>query len=231
METSKKKILRIKFLKALYDMSNGSTMNFVSIYDIGESLGLTREDSYGIAQSLHDFNLGQIRTKDGDITITTYGILEIEETPLPVSIKDAVIHSSEHSNMSFWNHIHSRVQELAQERFEMGYYADSVLICLREINSKLKKFALDKGREERDGADLIANIFSIKNPLIILADLQTETGRNIQLGYMKIFEGMMIGIRNPKSHENMYPDQTRTIHFLFMVSFMVSKLEEKGVKI
>lgn len=175
--------------------------------------------------------MGQIRTKDGDITITTYGILEIEETPLPVSIKDVVINSSEHSNMNFWNHIHSRVRELAQERFEMGYYADSVLICLREINSKLKKFAIDNGREERDGADLITNIFSIKTPLIILADLQTETGRNIQLGYMKIFEGMMIGIRNPKSHENMYPDQTRTIHFLFMVSFMVSKLDEVGIKI
>jgi uncharacterized protein (TIGR02391 family) len=232
METSKKKILRTKFLKELYEKSDGSTMSFLNLYDIGGSIGLSREDSYSIAQNLHDFDLAKIQTKDGDITITTEGILKIEESPLPQTIKTAILNNNiEANNMSFWNQLHPRVRELAEERFEMGFYSDSILNCLREINSKLKRHSIENGREERDGADLITNIFSVRNPLIVFADLQTENGRNIQLGYMKIFEGMMIGVRNPKSHENMYPDQNKTIHFLFMVSFMITKLQEVGIEI
>lgn len=130
---------------------------------------------------------------------------------------------------SWWNLIHTKVRELAFDKFQSGFYADAVLTCLREINSILKKYAKAQGRRERDGASLITNTFSLSNPLIELADLTTETGRNIQLGYMKIFEGMMIGIRNPKSHENMFPDELKTIHFIFMVSFMMIKLEENKI--
>lgn len=43
----------------------------------------------------------------------------------------------------------------------------------------------------------MARSFSANNPIIEFRDLTTESGRNIQLGYMKIFEGAMIGIRKP----------------------------------
>lgn len=66
--------------------------------------------------------------------------------------------------------------------------------------------------------------FSVNNPVIRFADLDTENGRNIQLGYMKIFEGAMIGIRNPKSHQNMFPNKDITIHLLFQASFLFVKL-------
>ena len=71
--------------------------------------------------------------------------------------------------------------------------------------------------------------FSANNPIIEFGDLTTENGRNIQLGYMKIFEGAMIGIRNPKAHANLYPDENKSIHFLFLASFMFIKLQEAGI--
>lgn len=46
---------------------------------------------------------------------------------------------------------------------------------------------------------------------------------------MKIFESSMIGIRNPKAHENMNPDRVKTIHLLYNASFIFVKLEETGV--
>jgi uncharacterized protein (TIGR02391 family) len=133
------------------------------------------------------------------------------------------------SQGDFWTLLHPRVVELARPRFEGGFYADAVVSCLREANCIIKEFVKKVTNQELDGAPLMTKAFSVQNALIPLADLTTENGRNIQLGYMKIFEGSMIGIRNPKSHENMYPDQNKTIHLLFNASFIFIKLEEAGV--
>lgn len=130
------------------------------------------------------------------------------------------------SEDDFWHLLHPFVVELAKTKFEQGHHADAVLACLREGNTILKNHLVNKLGKEYDGADLINVSFSPKNPIITLADLSTEDGRNIQLGYMEIFRGMMIGIRNPKSHKNYDLEKKKAIHFLFMASFLFIKLEE-----
>lgn len=130
---------------------------------------------------------------------------------------------------NFWSLLHPKVIQLAKPRFENELYADSVLACLREINSIVKNYVKQAISQELDGASLMTRAFSVSNPLIKFADLTTENGRNIQLGYMKIFEGAMVGIRNPKAHVNLYPDKNKSIHLLFIASFMFIKLQEAGV--
>jgi uncharacterized protein (TIGR02391 family) len=93
----------------------------------------------------------------------------------------------------------------------------------------LKLYVKGKTGQELDGASLMTRAFSVNNPVIRFADLDTENGRNIQLGYMKVFEGAMIGIRNPKSHQNRFPNEDITIHLLFQSSFLFVKLQEIGV--
>lgn len=132
-------------------------------------------------------------------------------------------------NEGFWEYLHPKVYELAKQRFENGEFSDAVLACLREANHIIKKYTLSKTGHELDGAALMTRTFSVNNPVIQFADISTENGRNIQQGYMKIFEGVIIGIRNPKSHENMYPDKVKTIHFLYQASFIFLKLDEFGV--
>lgn len=138
-------------------------------------------------------------------------------------------HVIQNNQENFWTFLHPKVINLAKTRFENELYADSVSACLREINSIIKNHVRNAINQEFDGATLMTRAFSVQNPLITLGDLTTESGRNIQLGYMKIFEGAMIGIRNPKAHENMYPEPNKAIHFLFIVSFMFMKLQEQGL--
>ena len=130
---------------------------------------------------------------------------------------------------TFWHLLHPRVVQLAKTRFENELFADAVSACLREINTIVKEYVRAAINQELDGAPLMTRAFSANNPIIQFGDLNTESGRNIQLGYMKIFEGAMIGIRNPKAHANMYPDGNKAIHFLFLSSFMFVKLQEAGV--
>jgi uncharacterized protein (TIGR02391 family) len=67
--------------------------------------------------------------------------------------------------------------------------------------------------------------FSVNNPVIEIDYINTETGRNIQQGYMEIFAGSMTGIRNPKAHAVITIDRERAIHFLFLASLLMDTLD------
>jgi len=128
-----------------------------------------------------------------------------------------------------WDLLHPKVTELAKERFEGGFYSDSVSVCLREINTIVKEYVREEINEELDGIPLLERAFSIRNPIITFADLDNENGRNIHKGYKKIFEGIFLGVRNPKAHANLTPNENITRHLLFLASFMFLKLEELGL--
>jgi len=44
----------------------------------------------------------------------------------------------------------------------------------------------------------------------------------------RIARGAMTGIRNPKAHENITIDSRRAIHFLFLASLLMFKIDEKS---
>jgi uncharacterized protein (TIGR02391 family) len=130
-------------------------------------------------------------------------------------------------NDSFWSLLHQRVVKTAKARFEAGHYADSVEAALKELNSVVKALVKKATGKELDGADLMHQALSPKNPIIILDDLGTESGRSQQTGYMGIFAGSMTGIRNPKAHENLTITKERAIHHLFLASLLFNRLDER----
>ena len=69
-------------------------------------------------------------------------------------------------------------------------------------------------------------VFRPKEPLIKLGDLDSETGRNIQQGYMEIFAGSMAGLRNPNAHANINISPERAIHQLMLGSLLFYVLED-----
>ncbi len=68
--------------------------------------------------------------------------------------------------------------------------------------------------------------FSVNQPTIRLDDLSTESGRNIQEGYMHIYAGAIQAIRNPKAHEIISITPERAIHFVTLASLLMYKLDE-----
>lgn len=118
---------------------------------------------------------------------------------------------------------------MAKSRFEHGYYADSVESALKDVNNRVKKHNKAQTGQELDGADLMHQAFSPKKPIIVLDDIMTDTGRSIQLGYMEIFAGSMTGVRNPKAHANIVIDRQRAVHFLFLASLLMYKLDEAKI--
>jgi uncharacterized protein (TIGR02391 family) len=127
----------------------------------------------------------------------------------------------------FWSKLHPSVTQVAQDRFNSSHYADAVEAAFKELNAKVKAYMKRATGNEFDGADLMQRVFSPKAPVVRLADLSTEDGKNIQQGYMQIFAGAMTGIRNPKAHSNIVIDAPRAIHFLHLASLLHFVFDER----
>ena len=125
-----------------------------------------------------------------------------------------------------WSLMHPDVAQVAKARFESGHFADAVEAAFKHFNSAVRERAGSRVTADLDGARLMNHVFSPGNPIIRLADLNTETGKNIQQGYMQMFAGGMTGIRNPKAHGNVTIDAKRAVHLLFGASLFLFKLDE-----
>jgi uncharacterized protein (TIGR02391 family) len=126
-----------------------------------------------------------------------------------------------------WALLHPRVVEIAQPRFEAGHYADAVEAVFKQLNAVVKAHFREATGEELDGVPLMRRAFALSKPVLVLDDLTTESGRNIQQGYLDIFAGSMAGIRNPKAHENVVISADRAAHYLTLASLLFSKLDER----
>lgn len=130
----------------------------------------------------------------------------------------------ESTEKHFWSLIDSRVKAVAFDRFLNGFLSDAVESAFKEINFQLKKRVKEITHREYDGKKLAEHAFSVDNPVLIVEDITSESGKNIQIGYMMIFSGAVMGIRNPKAHENISITKEEAINHLFIANYLVSKL-------
>ena len=96
-----------------------------------------------------------------------------------------------------------------------GYYSLAVQKAYIYIDNFVSKRS---GRTDKDGADLMRTVFSPKNPVLKLNKLESRSEENQQQGYMHIFEGTMMGIRNPRAHEHDIEDSPREAFEMLVIA-------------
>ena len=126
--------------------------------------------------------------------------------------------------------MHPQIKKVSQEKFLSGYYADSVECAFKEINFRLKSLYKNHKNTELDGKNLMFAIFNSENKnnqrLLAFESLDSESGRNVQEGYMYIFAGAIQAIRNPKAHENMIISKNDAIERLVFASLLMKKIDK-----
>jgi uncharacterized protein (TIGR02391 family) len=128
---------------------------------------------------------------------------------------------------ALWALLHPRVANVAHARFATEHYADAVEAALKALNVEVRNLAVARGCPSLDGPALMHTVFSPKNPIIVLADLSTQSGRDMQQGYMELFAGAMSAIRNPKAHDNIVITRERGFHLLFVASTLWHTLDAR----
>ena len=99
--------------------------------------------------------------------------------------------------------------------------------ALKALNIEVRNLAVARGAPAMDGRSLMHTVFSPKAPLIVLADLSTQNGKDMQQGYMEMFAGAMSAIRNPKAHDNIAITRERGFHLLFVASTLWQTLDSR----
>src|SRR5439155_6435944 len=84
------------------------------------------------------------------------------------------------------------------------------------------------GRHDLDGTSLVREVFSKGNPILGFNDLGDQTDRDEQEGMMHLFEGAVLGIRNPGGHSFPEGPEQRAIEYLSLLSLLAYNLGNFG---
>ncbi|MEW8440755.1 MAG: TIGR02391 family protein [Candidatus Thiodiazotropha taylori] len=119
--------------------------------------------------------------------------------------------------------LHPVIFEHAYQQFRAGHLRDSVL------NSFTAVFDLIRERTglDMDGAKLASQVFSVKDPCLILSEIETESGRNDQAGFLQIYQGAYVGIRNPKAHSLQHDlTEEKAAQYLVFASLLARRVAD-----
>lgn len=115
--------------------------------------------------------------------------------------------------------LHPIVQKTAGELFKNGHYRQAILDTYIALVETVK---VKSGRYDLDNTPLMQTVFSPKNP-----GLTVSSDADEQLGFMWLFSGAVMGIRNPKAHRLIeQKDPQRTLEWLSFASVLLRVLDD-----
>jgi len=163
------------------------------------------------------------------IIIPNNGINPIVFGQLIATIRYIQAHIAVNKDTKFWAEIHPEIIKSSRELFENLHYPEAVEAAFLEITIRVKTIIRDKTGDDVDGTAAMQKAFSEKSPIIVLGDISTQTGRDIQRGYMELFAGSVRCIRNPRVHERIIVDRTDAIRKLHLASFLMSAIDNATI--
>ncbi len=117
----------------------------------------------------------------------------------------------------------AKVREACATLFANGHFAQGVLEAVKVMRDVLQ----EASGVDLDGEKLAGRAFNLKEPLIVVGDLATETGRNRQRGVMLIAQGIFAGVRNPLAHQRIVVPPPEAGQIVAMIAFVVEAVEAR----
>jgi uncharacterized protein (TIGR02391 family) len=121
--------------------------------------------------------------------------------------------------------LHPLVRDACARRFALGHYREGVL---KAVHALRRLVGEKSGLTEPDDASLMGKAFGGDDPCVRVADLATETGRNIQRGTTHLTQGIVARIRNPLTHEDDELDPTEALEMAALISRVAGMLSQHG---
>ena len=118
--------------------------------------------------------------------------------------------------------LHPEVRQASDRLIESNHMGAAILEAFKAVNNRVKAMSgLDA-----DGTDLMGKAFGGTTPGLVLADQSTQTGRDVQAGFLQLFSGAVRGIRNPNAHELFTSlDDNEALEQLTLASLLMHRLD------
>lgn len=119
--------------------------------------------------------------------------------------------------------LHDTIKNASLKQFKDGHLRDAVL------NSVIAVFDMIRKRSglAMDGQALVGQAFSLENGALTFSEIETESGKNDQKGFMQILQGVYQGVRNVKAHSLEHDlNEIKAAQYLVMMSLLARRVEE-----
>jgi len=128
----------------------------------------------------------------------------------------------------WWTFIHPEIKRVSKKLYIEGNYSNSACDAFIEINARVKKLFSKIKQNERvpDGDAAMKTVFSVNSPLVEFCDRSTDSGFNIQKGFMEMLSGAMSALRNPRAHANFEIEKEDAMWRLMFASMLMYKIDE-----
>lgn len=115
--------------------------------------------------------------------------------------------------------LHPLVQKIAGELYKNGHFRQAILDTYIALVEAVK---VKSGEYKLDNTPLMQSVFSPKTPVIKVSDDADE-----QQGFMWLFSGAVMAIRNPKAHRLIEQnDPQRTLEWLSYASVLLRVIDD-----
>lgn len=121
--------------------------------------------------------------------------------------------------------LHPRIASTCERLFYGNHYREAVLNASIALINMVK----EKSNEHHISSEtsLMEKVFSAKNPILSFNELKNKSDQDEQEGFMYLFKGATLGIRNPRSHALNPDDQQEALEFITFLS-LLAKLVDKA---
>jgi len=145
-----------------------------------------------------------------------------EDSPLRKLIEEA----EQLPSYDLWSLIHERIIEAAKGKFKHGYYVDAVESAFLSVNKRVSEIVRERTGESLLNEQLMERAFNEEKPVIVIDNISSKDGKHVQMGYRELFLGGIIGAKNKKNLVCLALATKEAIHFIFLASFLMFKLDE-----
>ena len=152
------------------------------------------------------------------------GILQGLVDRLREKREDLVTHGQTQPSTYFDRlNLHPRIADVANDLFLDGYHWEAVFAASKALVNYVKERS---GRHDLDGAGLMRTVFSKNSPLLAFNELSDQTDLDEQEGMMHLFEGAVLGIRNPGGHAFPEGPEQRAMEYISLLSLLAYRVQE-----
>lgn len=119
--------------------------------------------------------------------------------------------------------VHPEIDKITRELFDNGHYSHATFEAYKYIDKKVQTLS----HCNESGYKLMTQAFNESSPLIKLTNLSNTSEKDEQKGYMFIFSGAVMAIRNPRGHEvSVRETPTQCLDHISLASLLLRRLND-----
>ena len=129
------------------------------------------------------------------------------------------------SNSLFSSHLnlHPKIIAATKKLFSDGHYSKAIFDAIIVLEQSIKK---KSGVTNKIGVNLMNDVFNYNFPILKLNQGMTQEEKDERQGFMDIFRGTVLGIKNPKSHSIInLTNSSATVEYLAFISMLMRRVD------